>query len=73
MNTNSNLGFTPTDRAENIRRIGEVSKLFADTGLITLVSFISPYKKDRESVRARLMGNQFVEVFMKVCRLTVLG
>ncbi|MEW5301479.1 MAG: hypothetical protein WDW36_004338 [Sanguina aurantia] len=63
---NSNLGFTPTDRAENIRRIGEVSKLFADTGLITLVSFISPYKKDREGVRARLMDRQFVEVYMKI-------
>lgn len=63
---NSNLGFTPTDRIENIRRIGEVSKLFAENGVITLVSFISPYAKDRDSVRARLPKGQFVEVFMKV-------
>jgi adenylylsulfate kinase len=49
---NKNLGFTATDREENIRRIGEVAKLFADTGLVTLTSFISPYRKDRDAVRA---------------------
>jgi len=63
---NKNLGFSAEDRAENIRRIGEVSKLFADAGLITLVSFISPYKRDRDSVRARLPEGKFVEVYMKV-------
>jgi adenylylsulfate kinase len=49
---NKNLGFTAADREENIRRIGEVAKLFADAGLITLTSFISPYRKDRDNVRA---------------------
>lgn len=63
---NSNLGFTDTDRTENIRRIGEVSKLFADTGVITLVSFISPYRRDRDAVRARMGKGQFLEIFMKV-------
>eukprot|EP00195_Chlamydomonas_chlamydogama_P017197 CAMPEP_0202901270 /NCGR_PEP_ID=MMETSP1392-20130828/14159_1 /ASSEMBLY_ACC=CAM_ASM_000868 /TAXON_ID=225041 /ORGANISM="Chlamydomonas chlamydogama, Strain SAG 11-48b" /LENGTH=226 /DNA_ID=CAMNT_0049587815 /DNA_START=190 /DNA_END=870 /DNA_ORIENTATION=- len=63
---NSNLGFSAQDRAENIRRIGEVSKLFADTGLITIVSFISPYRADRQKVRERLKPDQFLEVFMKV-------
>lgn len=48
---NKNLGFSPDDRAENIRRIGEVAKLFADGGIITITSFISPYKADRDSVR----------------------
>jgi adenylylsulfate kinase len=49
---NKNLGFTAADREENIRRIGEVAKLFADTGVITMTSFISPYRKDRDGVRA---------------------
>src|SRR5262249_8030932 len=49
---NKNLGFSAADREENIRRIGEVAKLFADTGVITLTSFISPYRKDRDNVRA---------------------
>ncbi len=49
---NKNLGFTAEDRAENIRRIGEVAKLFADAGTISIVSFISPYKADRDAVRA---------------------
>ena len=62
---NSNLGFTAADREENIRRIGEVSKLYADSGMITLVSFISPYKKDRLAVRERV-GDRFVEVYMKL-------
>jgi len=48
---NKNLGFSPDDRAENIRRIGEVAKLFADGGIITIASFISPYTADRDSVR----------------------
>lgn len=62
---NSNLGFTAEDREENIRRIGEVSKLFADSGMITLVSFISPYVKDRQRVRERV-GDRFIEVYMKI-------
>ncbi|OUS48844.1 putative adenosine-5'-phosphosulfate kinase [Ostreococcus tauri] len=62
---NSNLGFTAEDREENIRRIGEVSKLYADSGMITLVSFISPYKRDRLRVRERV-GDRFVEVYMKI-------
>jgi adenylylsulfate kinase len=49
---NKNLGFSAADREENIRRIGEVAKLFADAGLITMTSFISPYRKDRDNVRA---------------------
>ncbi len=49
---NKNLGFTAEDRAENIRRIGEVAKLFADSGMITITSFISPYKADRDAARA---------------------
>jgi adenylylsulfate kinase len=49
---NKNLGFSAADREENIRRIGEVAKLFADCGIITMTSFISPYRKDRDGVRA---------------------
>ena len=49
---NKNLGFSAQDREENIRRIGEVAKLFADAGVITMTSFISPYRKDRDNVRA---------------------
>jgi adenylylsulfate kinase len=62
---NKNLSFSAEDRAENIRRIGEVAKLFADTGVITLASFISPYRKDRDQVRAlHVAGNlPFIEVY----------
>src|SRR5688500_11148857 len=49
---NKNLGFSAEDRAENIRRIGEVGKLFTDAGLLTFTSFVSPYKSDRDAVRA---------------------
>ncbi len=49
---NKNLGFSAADREENIRRIGEVAKLFADAGLLVMASFISPYRKDRDTVRA---------------------
>ena len=49
---NKNLGFSAADREENIRRIGEVAKLFADGGIIAMTSFISPYRKDRDNVRA---------------------
>ena len=61
---NKNLGFSAADREENIRRIGEVAKLFADAGLITMTSFISPYRKDRDTVRAlhAAGGLPFIEV-----------
>src|SRR5438270_4732964 len=49
---NKNLGFSAAEREENIRRIGEVAKLFADCGVVTMTSFISPYRKDRDTVRA---------------------
>ncbi len=61
---NSNLGFGAEDRAENIRRIGEVGKLFVDAGLITLSSFVSPYRADRDRVRAILGAGGFLEVFV---------
>lgn len=63
---NKNLGFTPQDREENIRRIGEVGKLFADAGVLALVSFISPYQADRAKARALLPAGRFVEVYMRV-------
>lgn len=62
---NSNLGFSRDDRQENVRRVGEVSKLFADCGALCLVSFISPYKADRQAVRDRV-GSDFIEVYMHV-------
>ena len=63
---NKNLGFSAEDREENIRRIGEVAKLFADTGVITMTSFISPYRKDRDLVRSLHDegGLPFIEVFV---------
>ncbi|KAI3446375.1 hypothetical protein Pfo_003040 [Paulownia fortunei] len=57
---NKNLGFAPEDRTENIRRVGEVAKLFADAGLICIASLISPYRKDRDACRALLPEN-FIE------------
>jgi len=62
---NKNLGFSPEDRAENIRRISEVGKLFADAGLITTTAFISPYRKDRDYARELLGKGRFIEVFVK--------
>jgi adenylylsulfate kinase len=61
---NKNLGFSAADREENIRRIGEVAKLFADCSVITMTSFISPYRKDRDTVRALhdAAGVPFIEV-----------
>jgi adenylylsulfate kinase len=61
---NKNLGFGPADRTENIRRIGEVAKLFCDAGLIVFTSFISPYRADRDAVRALMPPGDFVEVFV---------
>lgn len=66
---NSNLGFSKEDREENIRRVKEVANLFADAGIITLATFISPFRKDRDSVR-ELLGGRFVEVFVD-CDLEV--
>ncbi|NOR15426.1 MAG: adenylyl-sulfate kinase [Candidatus Aminicenantes bacterium] len=63
---NKNLGFSPEDREENIRRIGEVAKLFADTGLVAMTAFISPYRKDRDDARSLLEEGKFVEIFVKV-------
>jgi len=61
---NKDLGFTEADRIENIRRVGEVSKLMADSGLIVITAFISPFKADRDMVRAMLPEGEFFEVFI---------
>jgi bifunctional enzyme CysN/CysC len=61
---NKDLGFTEADRIENIRRVGEVAKLMADAGLIVITAFISPFKADREMVRAMLPDGEFIEVFI---------
>jgi adenylylsulfate kinase len=63
---NKNLGFSPEDREENIRRIGEVSKLFADAGVITMTAFISPYRADRDKARELVESGRFIEVYVKV-------
>jgi adenylylsulfate kinase len=67
---NKNLGFSPEDRTENIRRIGEVAKLFTDAGIITITAFISPYREDRDAVRRLLNDGEFIEVYVK-CPLDV--
>lgn len=61
---NVDLGFSDVDRAENIRRVGEVAKLMADSGLIVICSFISPYRADRDLVRGLVGGEEFIEVFV---------
>ena len=61
----SNLGFSDNDREENIRRIGEVAKLFLEGGVITLTAFISPFKKDREKVRSLMSEGDFIEIYCK--------
>ena len=61
---NKNLGFSPEDRTENIRRIGEVAHLFVEAGVIALTAFISPYRADRDSAR-KISGEDFVEVYVK--------
>ncbi|EIT68550.1 MULTISPECIES: adenylyl-sulfate kinase [Hydrocarboniphaga] len=65
---NKNLGFSAEDRAENIRRIGEIAKLFVDSGVIVLSSFVSPYKADRDVVRKlhEAGGMDFIEVYVDV-------
>ncbi|MCW8957026.1 MAG: adenylyl-sulfate kinase [Gammaproteobacteria bacterium] len=67
---NNDLGFGDDDRKENIRRIGEVSKLFIDAGVMVLTSFISPFREDRESVREIVNETEFIEVYIK-CPLEV--
>ena len=62
---NKNLGFSPEDREENIRRISEVGNLFVDSGVITTTAFISPYRKDRDYAREILGEGRFIEIFVK--------
>ncbi len=66
---NRDLGFSPEDRKENIRRIGEVSKLFVDAGLIVMTAFISPYLEDRLNARKLFRESEFIEIFLK-CSLS---
>jgi bifunctional enzyme CysN/CysC len=61
---NKDLGFTDADRVENIRRVAEVARLFVDAGLVVLVSFISPFKADRQMARELLSAGEFIEVFV---------
>lgn len=64
MGLNKNLGFSAEDRAENIRRIGEVGKLFVSAGVITMTAFISPYAEDRDKARELMDEGQFIEIFV---------
>jgi adenylylsulfate kinase len=64
MGLNKNLGFSADDRAENIRRIGEAAKLFVNAGTIAITAFISPYRADRDKVRALLEPGEFIEIYM---------
>jgi adenylylsulfate kinase len=64
------VGFSADDRMENIRRIGEVAKLFADSGTIAITSFISPYRRDRDAVRASVKAGEFIEVYVNVSLAT---
>ena len=63
---NADLGFSPGERRENIRRIGELAALFADAGFITITAFISPYLADRERARHTVGENKFIEIFLDV-------
>jgi adenylylsulfate kinase len=67
---NKDLGFSAADRKENIRRIGEVAKLFVDSGIVVLTAFISPYKRDRAIVRNLVGVDEFIEIYVK-CPLGV--
>ena len=64
MGLNKDLGFSKEDRKENIRRIAELARLFADAGVVTIVAFISPFKKDRNFARKLISDGEFVEVFV---------
>lgn len=61
---NGDLGFTPEDRHENLRRIAEVAKLFADAGLLTICAFVSPYRADRDRIRGNLGEGKFLEIYV---------
>lgn len=61
---NSDLGFSPSDRTENIRRVGEVARLFCDAGLVVVTAFISPYLRDRDLVRSLHPPESFIEVYL---------
>ena len=61
---NKNVGFSPEDRTENIRRIGEVAKLFSEAGVIVFASFVSPYRADRDAARELMEPGDFVEVYV---------
>ena len=63
---NSDLGFSAADRAENVRRLGEVAALFADAGVITITAFISPYRAGRDAARAKAPAGRFIEVYVNV-------
>jgi adenylylsulfate kinase len=62
---NRDLGFSPKDRSENNRRIGEVAKLFADAGVLCLCAFISPYREDRARLRANMGPGDFIEIYVR--------
>ncbi len=61
---NRDLGFTDADRVENVRRVGEVAKLFVDAGTVVLCSFISPFRAERQMVRELVQADEFIEVFV---------
>jgi adenylylsulfate kinase len=67
---NKNIGFSAEDRKENIRRIGEVAKLFVDAGVLVITAFISPFKEDRDTVRGLVGPGEFIEVYAK-CPISV--
>lgn len=62
---NQDLGFSSKDRKENIRRVGDVSKLFVEAGIVVLATFISPYASDRETIRNKVGQNEFIEIYVK--------
>ena len=62
---NADLGFSDADRVENIRRVGEVSRLFVDAGILTISSFISPFQQDRDMVRSLFTEGEFIEIHVK--------
>lgn len=67
---NQNLRFSPEDRKENIRRTGEIAKLFVDSGIVVLATLISPYAEDRKRIRKRVAKGEFIEIYVK-CSLEV--
>jgi len=61
---NKNLGFSPEDRSENNRRVGEISKLFIDAGIVVLAAFVAPYRKDRKIIKQTVGTSNFIEVYV---------